>query len=72
MLFGQALIRTKTNFQFRILYSHPIEKSTGLKCDQTIVLTGIKSSKDYPDKLRRIRYFDADNDMYLTFLINNF
>jgi len=64
--------RAKTNFQFRRLYSHPIEKSTGLRCDQTIVLTGINSSKDYPDKLRRIRYFDSDNDMHLTFLTNNF
>jgi hypothetical protein len=66
------VIRAKTNLQFRRLYSHPIDKSTGLKCDQTIVLTGINSSKEYPDKLRRIRYFDADNDMYLTFLTNNF
>jgi len=66
------IIRAKTNFQFRRLYSHPIDKSTGLRCDQTIVLTGIKSYKEYPDKLRRIRYFDTDNDMYLTFLTNNF
>jgi len=66
------VIRAKTNFQFRRLYSHPIDKSTGLGCDQTIVLTGVDSSTDYPDKLRRIRYFDADNDMYFTFLTNNF
>jgi len=66
------VIRAKINFQFRRLYSHPIDKSTGLRCDQTIVLTGVDSSTDYPDKLRRIRYFDSDNDMYFTFLTNNF
>jgi len=66
------VIRANTNFQFQRLYSYPIDKSTGLRCDQTIVPTGVDSSTDYPDKLRRIRYFDSDNDMYLTFLTNNF
>jgi len=66
------VIRAKTNLQFRRVYSHPIDKSTGLKCDQTIALTGINSVQDYPDKLRRIRYFDQDNDLNLTFLTNNF
>jgi hypothetical protein len=66
------VIRAKTNLQFRRVYSHPIDKSTGLKCDQTIVLTGSKSAQDYPDKLRRIRYFDQDHDLNLTFLTNNF
>jgi len=66
------VIRAKTNFQFRRLYSHPIDKSTGLRCDQTIILTGINSSGEYPDKLRRIRYFDSDNNLYFTFLTNNF
>ncbi len=42
--------RAKTNLQFRRLYSHPIDKSLGLRCDQTIVLTGFSSSKDYPDR----------------------
>ncbi len=66
------VIRAKTNLQFRRLYSHHLDKSTGLRCDQTIVLTGINSSKEYPDKLRRIRYFDSDNNLHLTFLTNNF
>ena len=66
------VIRAKTNFKFRRLYSHTIDKSTGIRCEQIIVLTGINSSKEYPDKLRRIRYFDSDNDMYFTFLTNNF
>jgi len=64
--------RAKSNFKFRRLYSHPIDKSRGLRSDQTIILIGLNSSKEYPDKLRRIRYFDSDNDMYLTFLTNNF
>jgi len=66
------VIRSKVNLQFRRLYSHPIDKSTGLKSDQTIVLTGIKSAKDYPDKLRRARYFDIETNLDLTFLSNNF
>jgi hypothetical protein len=66
------VIRAKTNLQFRRVYSHPIDKSTGLKCDQTIALTGINSAQEYPNQLRRIRYFDQDNDLNLTFLTNNF
>jgi len=66
------VIRAKTNLQFRRVYSHPIDKSTGLRCDQTIVLTGINSAQDYPDKLRRIRYYDQDHTLNLTFLTNNF
>ena len=64
--------RTKSNFKFRRVYSHPVDKSTGLKCDQTIVLTGFYSSKDYPEKLRRVRYFDKDTNNDLIFLTNNF
>lgn len=66
------VIRAKSNLKFRRLYSHPIDKSTGLKCDQTILMTGLNSSKDYPDKLRRVRYYDIENDRNLTFLTNNF
>jgi hypothetical protein len=64
--------RAKTNLQFRRVYSHPVDKSVGLRCDQTIVLTGFYSSKDYPDKLRRTRYYDAETDKLLTFLSNSF
>lgn len=66
------VIRSKSNFKFRRLYSHPIDKSTGLKCDQTVVLTGFYQSQDYPDKLRRVRYVDVDTQKKLTFLTNNF
>ena len=63
--------RAKKNFQFRRLYSHKIDKTTGLICDQTIRLTGYYASKDYPDKLRRIRYRDSKTGKVLTFLTNN-
>jgi len=66
------VIRSKINLKFRRLYSRRVDKSTGLKCDQTIVLTGTKSAKDYPDKLRRVRYCDSETDQDLTFLSNNF
>jgi transposase len=64
--------RSKSNFDFRRLYSRPVNKTTGLKCDQTIALSGFYPSKDYPEKLRRIKYFDEENQKNLTFLTNNF
>lgn len=66
------VIRAKSNLQFRRLYSHPVKKITGLKCDQTIVLTGFYSYKSYPEKLRRIKYYDLETDKTLIFLTNNF
>ncbi len=64
--------RAKSNFKFKRVYSHPVDKSTGLICDQTILLTGFYPSKDYPEKLRRVRYFDKENNKTYTFLTNNF
>lgn len=64
--------RAKSNLQFHRVYSHHIEKSLGLICDQSIYLTGFYSSKDYPEKLRRIKYFDSQNHKRLTFITNNF
>jgi len=66
------IIRAKSNLQFRRLYSHPIDKSTGLRCDQTIALTGINSAEYYPEQLRRVRFFDKETDKNLIFLSNNF
>jgi transposase len=66
------IIRAKSNFKFRRLYSHPIDKSTGLRCDQTIVTTGTNTKDKYPDKFRRIRFYDSENDKYFVFLTNNF
>ena len=66
------VLRAKSNLKFRRIYSHPIDKATGLKCDQTIVVTGISTSKQYPEKLRRIKYYDAATNKMLVFLTNNF
>jgi hypothetical protein len=66
------VIRAKSNFRFKRLYSRPVDKSTGVQSDQIIVLEGFYSHKAYPDKLRRIRYFDAEQNKRLIFLTNNF
>lgn len=66
------VIRAKDNLRFRRLYSRKVDKQCGLRCDQTIVLTGLHSKDDYPQQLRRIRYYDAINGKYMTFLTNNF
>lgn len=66
------VIRAKDNLRFRRLSSVKITKKEGLRCDQTIKLTGAKSSMLYPDKLRRIKYYDSDNERLLVFLTNNF
>lgn len=66
------VIRAKSNLQFRRVYSRPVDKQTGLRCDQTIVLTGFYAARDYPDKLRRIKYHDAENNKTFVFLTNNF
>ena len=64
--------RCKRNFQFKRRYSHPVDKSTGLRSDQTIITTGVDTAKDYPIPLRRIRYYDAETDKNLIFITNNF
>jgi hypothetical protein len=66
------LIRAKSNLQCRRIYSHPVDRSTGLIYDQTIMLTGFYQSKDYPEKLRRVKYYDAETDLTFVFLTNNF
>jgi len=64
--------RAKRNFVFKRLYSHPVDKSTGVQADQTITVAGFYTLKGYPEKLRRIRYCDADTKKRLVFLTNNF
>ena len=66
------IIRSKTNTKLRRLYSHPVDISCGLRCDQTVVLTGYNSRRDYPQKLRRIRYHDEQQALQLIFLTNHF
>lgn len=64
--------RAKSNMQFKRRYSHRIDKDTGLRCDQTITLTGFYTSKHYPDALRRVKLKDASTGKTLVFLTNNF
>ena len=66
------VIRAKSNLKFHRIYSHPIKLESGLICDQTIVLDNYHSSRGYPDKLRRVKYYDRENGQRLTFLTNNF
>jgi FOG: Transposase and inactivated derivatives len=66
------VIRAKSNLKFRRIYSHPVDKETGLRCDQTVALTGFYTAQYYPDRLRRIKYYDAETDKRLVFLTNNF
>lgn len=64
--------RAKSNLLFRRIYSRSVDKSIGLLCDQTIALTASKASKNYPQHLRRIKFYDAEHDKHLVFLTNNF
>lgn len=64
--------RTKANTGFRRLYSKPVDKAIGLKCDQIIALTGFYSKKAYPEKLRRVKFVDPDSGRKLNFLTNQF
>ena len=66
------VIRAKSNLKYRRLYSTTVDKSTGLKYDQTGVLTGFYTSQHYPDKLRCIKYLDPKTGKHLVFLTNNF
>jgi len=64
--------RAKKNLRFQRRYSHPVDKSTGVMCDQTIVLESFYASKDFPEPLRRIRFRDPKTRKLLIFLTNNF
>ncbi len=66
------VVRAKSNTQVRRLYSHSADRSAGVICDQTIVLTGVTTPDSYPEKLRRIKFHDAERDKTLVFLTNNF
>lgn len=66
------VVRARVNRQYRRRYSRPVDKSTGLRCDQTIVLTGQDSSRRYAVPARQVRYFDAEHDVRLSILTNNF
>ncbi|WP_319526007.1 IS4 family transposase [uncultured Desulfosarcina sp.] len=66
------ILRTKANTKLRRLYSSPVDKSSGVICDQTVRPVVYKSAIGYPEKLRRIKYFDTETEKRLTFLTNHF
>ncbi len=66
------VVTAKDNMKYRVIKRKITKKETGVICDQTIVLTGAVTSKKYPERLRRIRYFDAKTGNTLIFLTNNF
>ena len=66
------VVRTKANVLLQRRYSHPVDKSTGVRSDQTVVLATIGSASAYPEPLRRVSYFDAVTGKRLVFLTNNF
>jgi hypothetical protein len=66
------VIRSKSNIRTRRLYSRPVDRTTDLISDQTIALAKPKAHLDYPEHLRRVRFYDRENGRRLTFLTNNF
>ena len=66
------VVRTKENVLLQRRYSHPVDRSTGVRSDHTVILTTIESTKAYPDPLRRISYLDLETKKRLKFLTNNF
>lgn len=66
------VIRAKDNLSFHRLYSHLVDKRTGVRCDQTIALRGYYVAKNYPERLRRIKYYDSETNRHYIFLTNDF
>jgi IS4 transposase len=66
------VIRAKKNLRFKRILSNAVDKTTGIGCDQVIKLAGAVVSKDYPARLRRIKYYDLENRRVLVYLTNNF
>jgi Domain of unknown function (DUF4372)/Transposase DDE domain len=66
------VIRSKSNTDLRRLYSNPVDKNSGVRCDQIVVLGGFYTNQSYPERLRRIKFYDAKRDKRLTFLTNQF
>ncbi len=66
------VVRTKSNVMLQRRYSHPVDKTTGVRSDHTVILTAIGSAKVYPDALRRVSYLDVETRKRFKFLTNNF
>jgi hypothetical protein len=66
------VVRTKSNVLLQRRYSHPVDKTTGVRSDHTVILAAINSAKAYPDALRRVSYLDVETRKRFKFLTNNF
>lgn len=66
------VVRAKDNLKFKCVHSRKVDKNTGLRCDQTIRLLTKKSAKDYPQYLRRVKFYDQETNQTLVFLTNHF
>ncbi len=66
------IIRSKESLSFQRIYSFKVDKKNGLRCDQTIRLKHFYAHKKYPQKLRRIKYYDEQTDKQYVYLTNNF
>lgn len=66
------IVRAKESLSFRKLFSRAVDKISGLRCDQTITLKHFYSQKHYPEKLRRVKYYDTETDTRYVYLTNNF
>ena len=66
------VIRAKKSISWERMYSRKIDHATGLRCDQTIKLKNFYSKKHYPEKLRRVKYYDRETDKHYVYLTNNF
>jgi hypothetical protein len=66
------VVRTKSNVVLQRRYSHPVDKSTGVRSDHTVILTAFDSAMVYPDALRRVSYLDVETRKRFKFLTNNF
>ena len=66
------VVRTKSNILLQRRYSHPVDKTTGVRSDHTVILAAIESAKVYPDRLRRVSYLDVKTKKRFKFLTNNF
>lgn len=66
------VIRAKKNLSFERIYSSAVDKTSGLRCDQTVRLRGYYAALGYPEKLRRVKYYDAEKDITYVYLTNHF
>ena len=71
LLSAYFVLRAKSNLQFKRIYSQKVDKSTGVQSDQIGKLTGFYVSKDYPDKLRKVKFYDSEMNRTFVFLTNN-